>query len=335
MGDTRAYIIRRLLLIIPTLFILSILVFLSVRFIPGDTIDAMMSNQEFLAREVDRETLERMLGLDVPVYVQYGRWIGVLPTPDWITGEPHFNGLLQGTLGDSLLGSWTVEDKIIGRLPVTIELGVMAIVIGLLIALPVGIYSAIRQDTVADYAGRSIAIIGLAAPNFWLGIMVMIFPAIWWGWSPSMQLIPFTEDPLGNLGMFLIPSMIMGTAMAAAAMRMTRTMMLEVLRQDYIRTALAKGLKERVVVIRHAVKNALIPVVTLIGLQLPLLVGGAVIMENIFNLPGLGRLLLVALEDRDYPVVSGVNLVFATAVVGINLMIDLIYPYLDPRVRYS
>ena len=335
MGDTRAYIIRRLLLIIPTLFILSILVFLSVRFIPGDTIDAMMSNQEFLAREVDRETLERMLGLDVPVYVQYGRWIGVLPTPDWITGEPHFNGLLQGTLGDSLLGSWTVEDKIIGRLPVTIELGVMAIVIGLLIALPVGIYSAIRQDTVADYAGRSIAIIGLAAPNFWLGIMVMIFPAIWWGWSPSMQLIPFTEDPLGNLGMFLIPSMIMGTAMAAAAMRMTRTMMLEVLRQDYVRTALAKGLKERVVVIRHAVKNALIPVVTLIGLQLPLLVGGAVIMENIFNLPGLGRLLLVALEDRDYPVVSGVNLVFATAVVGINLMIDLIYPYLDPRVRYS
>ena len=335
MGDTRAYIIRRLLLIIPTLFILSILVFLSVRFIPGDTIDAMMSNQEFLAREVDRETLERMLGLDVPVYVQYGRWIGVLPTPDWITGEPHFNGLLQGTLGDSLLGSWTVEDKIIGRLPVTIELGVMAIVIGLLIALPVGIYSAIRQDTVADYAGRSIAIIGLATPNFWLGIMVMIFPAIWWGWSPSMQLIPFTEDPLGNLGMFLIPSMIMGTAMAAVAMRMTRTMMLEVLRQDYIRTALAKGLKERVVVIRHAVKNALIPVVTLIGLQLPLLVGGAVIMENIFNLPGLGRLLLVALEDRDYPVVSGVNLVFATAVVGINLMIDLIYPYLDPRVRYS
>ena len=335
MGDTRAYIIRRLLLIIPTLFILSILVFLSVRFIPGDTIDAMMSNQEFLAREVDRETLERMLGLDVPVYVQYGRWIGVLPTPDWITGEPHFNGLLQGTLGDSLLGSWTVEDKIIGRLPVTIELGVMAIVIGLLIALPVGIYSAIRQDTVADYAGRSIAIIGLATPNFWLGIMVMIFPAIWWGWSPPMQLIPFTEDPLGNLGMFLIPSMIMGTAMAAAAMRMTRTMMLEVLRQDYIRTALAKGLKERVVVIRHAVKNALIPVVTLIGLQLPLLVGGAVIMENIFNLPGLGRLLLVALEDRDYPVVSGVNLVFATAVVGINLMIDLIYPYLDPRVRYS
>ena len=150
-----------------------------------------------------------------------------------------------------------------------------------------------------------------------------------------MRLIPFAEDPLGNLGMFLIPSLILGTAMAAATMRMTRTMMLEVLRQDYIRTAWAKGLNERVVITRHVVKNALIPVVTLIGLQLPILVGGAVIMENIFNLPGLGRLLLNALSDRDFPVVSGVNLVFATAVVGINLMIDLIYPYLDPTVRYS
>ena len=226
-------------------------------------------------------------------------------------------------------------DKIIDRLPVTIELGLLAIVIGLVIALPVGIYSAIRQDTAADYLGRSIAIIGLATPNFWLGIMVMIFPAIWWGWSPPMEVIPFTEDPLGNLGVFIIPSLILGTAMAAATMRMTRTMMLEVLRQDYIRTAWAKGLNERVVIMRHAVKNALIPVVTLIGLQLPILVGGAVIMENIFNLPGLGRLMLLALTDRDYPVVSGVNLVFGTAVLAINLMIDLIYPYLDPRVRYS
>ena len=332
----RAYIIRRLLLIIPTVFILTILVFLSVRFIPGDTIDAMLGKMEFMAGEVDREALEHMLGLDVAVHVQYGRWIGVLPTPDWVTGESHFKGLLQGSLGHSLLrGQEAVEEKIIGRLPVTIELGVMAIVIGLLIALPVGIYSAIRQDTAADYVGRSIAIIGLATPNFWLAIMVMIYPVIWWGWSPSMELIPFVEDPLGNLGMFLIPSLILGTASAAATMRMTRTMMLEVLRQDYIRTAWAKGLNERVVIMRHAVKNALIPVVTLIGLQLPILVGGSVIMENIFNLPGLGRLMLIALEDRDYPLVSGVNLVFATAVVGVNLMIDLIYPYLDPRVRYS
>ena len=331
----RAYIVRRLLLIIPTLFILSILVFLSVRFIPGDVIDTMVDLEQSAMVGIDREALLRMLGLDVPVYVQYGRWIGVLPTPDFVTGKSHFKGLLQGSLGESLMSPFTIEERILGRLPVTIELGLLATVIGLLIALPVGIYSAVRQDTAADYLGRSIAIIGLATPNFWLALMIIIFPSIWWGWSPSMELIPFVEDPLGNLGMFIIPSLILGTASAAATMRMTRTMMLEVLRQDYVRTAWSKGLKERVVIMRHAIKNALIPVVTLIGLQLPILVGGSVIMENIFNLPGLGRLLVNALSDRDYPVVSGVNLVFATAVVGINLMIDLIYPYLDPRVRYS
>ena len=316
----RAHIIRRLLLVIPTLFILSILVFLSVSFIPGDVIDVMQGRMEGLG-ELDREQLEQMLGLDQPVYVQYGRWLGDI--------------LLQGTLGRSLMGDWAVEEKILGRLPVTIELGVLSIVIGLLIALPVGIYSAIRQDTAVDYAGRSIAVLGLATPNFWLALMVMIYPAIWWGWSPPMRLITFREDPLGNLGMFLIPSLILGTYLAAATMRMTRTMMLEVLRQDYIRTAWSKGLKERVVVVRHAVKNVLIPVVTLIGLQLPILVGGAVIIENIFNLPGLGRLMLVALNDRDFPVVAGINLVFGTAVMGINLVIDLLYAVLDPRVRYQ
>ena len=315
-----AHVIRRLLLVIPTLFILSILVFLSVRFIPGDVIDVMQGRLGGLG-QVDRAALERMLGLDQPVYVQYGRWLGDI--------------LLHGSLGRSLMGDWLVEEKILARLPATIELGVLSIVIGLLIALPVGIYSAIRQDTAVDYAGRSIAILGLATPNFWLALMVMIYPAIWWGWSPPMRLITFREDPLGNLGMFLIPSLILGTYLAAATMRMTRTMMLEVLRQDYIRTAWSKGLKERVVVVRHAVKNVLIPVVTLIGLQLPILVGGAVIIENIFNLPGLGRLMLVALTARDFPVVAGINLVFGTAVMGINLMIDLVYAVLDPRVRYQ
>ena len=335
----RAYIIRRLLLIIPTLFILSILVFLSVRFIPGDVIDVMVAEMEgwhAAGADIDRESLERMLGLDVPVYVQYGRWIGVLPTPDWITKESHFNGILQGTLGQSLIGGQRpIEEQILAKLPVTIELGVLAIVIGLVIALPVGIYSAIRQDTATDYVGRTAAVIGLATPNFWLAIMVTLYPAIWWGWSPSVEYIPLVEDPLGNLGMFIIPAVILGTASAAATMRMTRTMMLEVLRQDYIRTAWSKGLKERVVIVRHAVKNALIPVVTLIGLQLPLLVGGSVIMENIFNLPGLGRMFLDSLEARDYPVIQGVNLFFATVVMLIILVIDVIYPYLDPRVRYS
>ena len=318
----KAYIIRRLLLILPTLFVLSILVFLSVRFIPGDVVDVMSVAMDQVVGSIDREALERRLGLDVPVvHVQYGRWMGGI--------------FLHGSLGESLMGRGAVKERIIERLPVTLELGLMAILIGLVIALPVGIYSAIRQDTAADYLGRSVAIIGLATPNFWLGVMVMIYPAIWWGWAPPLELVSFTEDPLGNLAVFIIPSLILGTASAAATMRMTRTMMLEVLRQDYIRTAWSKGLKERAVVSRHAVKNALIPVVTLIGLQLPILVGGAVIMENIFNLPGIGRLLLTALNERDYPMVSGINLFFATGVVGINLLIDLVYAVVDPRVRYD
>ena len=323
------------MLIIPTLFILTILVFLAVRFIPGDIIDVMVGQMDHYYGEVDREAFERMLGLDVPVYVQYGRWIGALPTPDWLTGESRFNGILQGTLGESLWGSpLPIEEEILGRLPVTIELGLLSIVIGLAIALPVGIYSAIRQDTVADYAGRTAAIIGLATPNFWLALMVMIYPAIWWGWAPPTTWVPFTEDPLGSLAVLIIPSLILGTAGAASTMRMTRTMMLEVLRQDYIRTAWSKGLKERVVIIRHTIKNALIPVVSMIGMQLPILVGGSVIIENIFNLPGLGRLFLDALERRDYLVVSGVNLFFGTVVMLSILLTDLIYPYLDPRVRY-
>ena len=319
----RAYVIRRLLLIIPTLFILSVLVFLSVRFIPGDIVDMMVLGIVGYnpAYGVDREALLHALGLDVPVYVQYGRWLEGI--------------LLHGTLGNSLFGDWPVEEKIVGRLPVTLELGVLAIIIGLAIGVPIGIYSAIRQDTAADYVGRTVAIFGLATPNFWLGIMVMTYPVIWWGWTPRMQLIALSDDLLGNLGMFIIPSLILGTALSAATMRMTRTMMLEVLRQDYIRTAWSKGLRERVVVIRHATKNALIPVVTLIGLQLPIVIGGAVIMENIFNLPGLGRLMLTALSARDYPVIAGINLFFAAGVVAINLVIDLIYGYLDPRVRYG
>ncbi len=324
------------MLIIPTLFILSILVFLAVRFIPGYVVDVMVAMLVYdQSGTFDRESVERMLGLDVPVHVQYGRWIGVLPTPDWVTGESHFNGLLQGSLGHSLFGYWSIGKRLIGRLPVTIELGVLSIVIGLVIALPVGVYSAIRQDTATDYMGHTAAIIGLATPNFWLAIMVMLYPALWWGWSPSVKLIPFKEDPLGNLGMFLIPAVILGTAMSASTMRMTRTMMLEVLRQDYIRTAWSKGLKERVVVLRHAIKNALIPVVTLVGLQFPLLIGGSVILEQIFVLPGIGRMFVAALDQRDYPVVSAINLIFATAVLVINLMIDVIYAFLDPRVRYQ
>ena len=243
----RAYLIRRLLLIIPTLWILTTLVFLSVRFLPGDTVDAIIGEVEAQGVEVDRAAIERMLGLDVPAWVQYGRWIGVLPTPHWITGESEFNGFLQGTLGDSLLGFRSVEEKIIGRVPVTIQLGVMAIVIGLLIALPVGIYSAIRQDNGRRLRGAlhrhhrpgHAQLLARHHGHDLPGHLVGLGAAAGAGCLHR-------RTALGNLAVFIIPSLILGTASAAGTMRMTRTMMLEVLRQDYIRTAWSKGLKERV-----------------------------------------------------------------------------------------
>ena len=318
----RTYLVRRLLLFIPTLFILSMLVFLSVRLLPSDFVDLLLSDPQYAATDVDRERFREMLGLNVPAHIAYVQWVRGI--------------LLEGTLGQSLLrGHKPVEVKILDRVPVSLELGAAALLIGLVIALPVGIYSAVRQDTLGDFAGRSVAIFGLATPNFWLGLMVLIFPGIWWGWTPPLRLFDFSEDPLAHIGMFLIPGLILGTGLSAATMRMTRTMMLEVLRQDYVRTAWAKGLRERVVVVRHALKNALIPVITLIGLQLPTLVGGSVIIETLFNLPGLGSLLVGSLANRDYPMVSGINLFFATFILFANLLIDLLYAYLDPRIRYQ
>jgi peptide/nickel transport system permease protein len=318
------YLIRRVLLVIPTLFIVSVIVFASFRLIPGDVIDAMAQDVRAGAAGgtggFDRERLERALGIDKPMYVQYFHWIGDI--------------LLHGNLGHTIRGGVPVTQLISSRMATTFELGLMAIVIGLLIALPVGIYSAIRQDTVFDYLGRSVAVIGLSTPNFWLATMVLVYPVIWWGWEPAFELIPFTEDPLANLQQFIVPSLILGTGMSAITMRMTRTMMLEVLRQDYVRTARAKGLKENTVVMRHVLKNGLIPVVTIVGGTLPMLVGGAVVMEQIFALPGMGRLMLDALHDRDYITASGVNLVIASAIVGANLLVDISYAWLDPRVRY-
>ena len=318
----RTYVIRRLLLFIPTLFILSMLVFFAVRAIPGDIVDIITADTFYAISTEEKDRLRAIMGLDVPAHIAYVQWVRGI--------------LLEGTLGQSLqLGNRPVEGKILARVPVSLELGGVALLIGLLIALPVGIYSAVRQDTLGDYAGRSVAIFGLATPNFWLGLMVLIFPGIWWGWTPPLRLFDFSEDPLAHIGMFLIPGLILGTGLSAATMRMTRTMMLEVLRQDYVRTAWAKGLRERLVVVRHAMKNALIPVVTLIGLQLPILVGGSVIIETLFNLPGLGSLLVQSLSNRDYPMVSGINLFFATFILFANLLIDLMYAYLDPRIRYQ
>jgi peptide/nickel transport system permease protein len=210
----------------------------------------------------------------------------------------------------------------------------MALTVALLIAIPIGIYSAIRQDTAGDYVTRSFSILMLAVPSFWLGTMVMVFPSIWWGWSPEMNFVGFFDDPVQNLRQMILPAIILGTALSAITMRLTRTMMLEVLRQDYIRTAWAKGLPEKLVVVRHALRNALIPVVTLIGLQAPILIGGAVIVEQIFVIPGMGLLLLDSISQRDYPIITGVSLVIGLSVMLINLAVDLSYGLLDPKVRY-
>jgi len=330
----RAYIIRRLLLLIPTMFIVSFIIFFMIRLIPGDIIDAMVSQQtetSITGAGEMREALRVSLGLDVSIPVQYGRWIGVVPGADG-----SFSGIFQGNLGNSLWQETKpVTELIADKWPVTFELGLMAFIIAQIIALPIGIFSALRQDTWGDYITRSFAIVCIAVPGFWLATIVIVFPSIWWGWSPAIILIPFTEDPIGNLRMFILPAIVLGMAMSGGTMRMTRTMMLEALRQDYIRTAWAKGLRERVVVIRHALKNALIPVVTLIGYQLPIMIGGAVIIEQIFNLPGIGRLLLDSILARDYTIVSGVMVFLGGFIMLANLMVDLTYGFLDPRVRYE
>jgi len=323
----QAYIIRRLLLVIPTLLVVSFVIFFLIQLIPGDVIDAMrVSGGDIPA---DRALLERAMGLDAPAVVQYGRWIGFLPQMDG-----SFSGVFQGNLGWSFFQREPVTKLVGFAWPVTVELALMALIIAQLIALPIGVYSALRQDRWGDYIGRSFAILCISIPGFWLGTLIIVFPALWWGYMPPIMLINFTEDPIGNLGMFIFPAIVLGMAFAGIIMRMTRTIMLEVLRQDYIRTAWAKGLRERVVIMRHALKNALIPVVSTIGVQVPSLIGGTVIIESIFCLPGMGRLVINALLARDKFLVCGIVLIFAFLLILINLVIDLTYAYLDPRVHY-
>ena len=329
----RAYIVRRLLLTVPTLFIVSFVIFVVIRFMPGDIVDAEISQMQEIgvsqaSLEEARGELMKKYGLDVPIHAQYGRWIGVYPQADGTV-----SGLLQGDFGTSFRRHTPVLRDIAIRWPVTLELGLIAFIIANLISLPIGVYSALRQDTVSDYLVRSFAIMCMAVPSFWLGTMIVVFPSLWWGYSPPIMYTKLTEDLFENLEMFVVPAVVLGLAMTGGTMRMTRTMMLEVLRQDYVRTAWAKGLKERAVVMRHAIKNAFIPVITLIGYTLPVMIGGAVIIEQIFSLPGMGRLLVDATLTRDYTVVSGIMLVFGLGMVLINLAVDLTYGLLNPKVR--
>ncbi|MGH2585262.1 MAG: ABC transporter permease [Dehalococcoidia bacterium] len=311
------YMIQRLLLAVPTLLGVTIFISLLVRFIPGGAAAAFCA--EGCTVEQVQE-IERSLGLDRPWPQQYVDWLG---------------GAFQGDLGESFQNRRAVADDILTRLPVTIQLGLMAMIIGLLIALPIGIISAIRQDTMIDYIARSAAVAWLSVPSFWIGTLIIAYAGKYWGWAPPLTYKSFLESPVDNLTITLLPALILGAALSGTVMRLSRAQMLEVLRQDYIRTAWSKGLKERTVISRHAIRNAFIPVITVVGLQVPILVGGSVIVETIFNVPGIGRYLVTAINQRDYPIIQGVNLVVATVVILTNVVVDVSYSLLDPRVRYS
>jgi peptide/nickel transport system permease protein len=311
------YLARRLLLLAPTLLGVTIVVFSLVRMLPGDAVSMLLQDYAYAK---DADEMRARLGLDRPVHIQYAEWLG---------------GVLRGNLGTSLRSNQPVAVEITNRLPVTAELGVMAMAIGLLIAVPVGVISAVRQDTRTDYLARGAAIAMLAIPGFWLGTLVITLPSIWWQWTPPLRYTRLWEDPGKNLGQMIVPAIILGIALSGSVMRLTRAQMLEVLRQDYVRTASAKGLDDWAVVFRHALRNAFIPVLTLLGLEVAILVGGAVVIENVFALPGIGRYLLEGIQYRDYPVIQALNLIFAAVIVTANLVVDLAYGWLDPRVRYS
>lgn len=313
------YIARRLLLMIPTIFFVTLMVFLIVRLLPGDVVENIIGQYTPLTRG-DREKVRHDLGLDRPWYEQYFDFLG---------------GALQGDFGRSLQSQQPVTDALRDRLPVSVELGVIALVISVAIAIPIGVIAAIRQDTLLDYVTRSAAITLIAIPSFWLGTLVVVYPNVWWNWAPPIQYRSFFDDPIVNLYLMSIPAAILGIGLSGAVMRLTRAQMLEVLRQDYIRTAWSKGLRERTVVFRHALKNALIPVTTLVALQIPVIVGGTVVLETIFSVPGMGAYLVQAANAKDYPVIQAVNLLVALIVVFTNLAVDVAYAYLDPRIRYA
>jgi peptide/nickel transport system permease protein len=312
----RRYLAKRLLVAAPSLLIASLIVFTLPRLIPGDVVALMLEEKAYAK---DLEEMRAKLGLNRPIYVQYFEWL---------------SRVARGDLGESLWTRRPVLEEIARRLPVTLEIAAFAVFFALVISLPIGIISATRQDTVWDYLFRSGAIFGLSVPGFWLATLVIVLPAIWWGWRPVTGFTEFSRDKLAHVTQFLLPAFILGIAAAAALMRLTRGTLLEVLRQDYVRTAWAKGLSERRVVLKHTLRNGIIPVVSLLGTQIPQILGGTVIIETIFGLPGMSRFLFDAINQRDYPVIQGVNLVVVTFVVFINLTVDTLYAVLDPRIRY-
>jgi peptide/nickel transport system permease protein len=310
------YIVRRIGLAAVTVLLVLLFAFSIIRLIPGDVVQLMVAEQGYAA---DVEALRRQLGLADPIHVQFSRWMG---------------NALQGDFGQSLWTKRSVVEELKRRLPISAELGAYAIIFGLAIGLPVGTLAAIRQDSWMDYLARSSAIALLSVPGFWMATLILVFPLKWFGWTPPLRYYSWTDDPWQHFTFFLLPAAILGYALAGGIMRLTRTMMLEVLRQDYIRTAWSKGLRERVVVVRHGLRNALIPVVTLLGLQFGFVISGTVITESIFNVPGVGRYFFESILNRDYPAIQGIVFFTASIVVLLNLVVDIAYAYIDPRIRY-
>lgn len=298
---------------------MSIIIFAMVRLMPGDIVDSLVGIDDTVTPEAKAE-LRRTYGLDEPVPVQYVRWLA---------------GIVQGDLGRSYRTRKSISEEILNALPVTIELAGYALLMSVVVAIPLGVLSAIRRNGWIDLFMRVCGLMGLAFPNFWLATMFLLITSLAFRWVPPVFYIPPLEDPIGNLVQFFFPALALAVALMAIEMRMARASMLEVLRQDYIRTATAKGLHTRDIVFRHALKNAFIPVITVIGIQTGGLLGGSVIIEQIFGLPGVGWYLLQGIQSRDYPVVQVTALFLATVFVVMNLIIDITYAFLDPRIKYG
>jgi peptide/nickel transport system permease protein len=311
------YIITRILAAIPVLAAMSILIFAGVRVIPGDVCRIILQSPE--VEEAQCDVLYARLGLDQPVVEQYVTWVG---------------NALTGDFGTSLISDRSVWSQIEGRLGVTIELALLSVLLAVGVGIPVGVYSALKRDKAGDYVLRILTIAWLSMPSFWIATLLITFPAKWWGYAPPVAYESFFADPISNLEKLFLPALSLALTLAGGVARITRSTMLEVLRQDYIRTARAKGLGESVVLSRHALRNAMLPVITVLGLQLGALLGGTVIIESIYALPGLGTLLLGSVTLKDFPQVQGIVLFFAVVVVALNILVDLSYGLIDPRVRY-
>lgn len=311
------YIIRRVLLLIPSLLVVTIVTFALMRAMPGSAVDVMLYKYQAMGFTVDREMLLAKLGMDKPAVQQYFIWLG---------------NMLRGNMGDSLFQNQSVVSLILEKLPITLELGVLTLILANVISIPLGILTAARQDSVGDYIVRVISIILMAMSMFWIGTLVLIYPAKWWGYAPTITYVSIFEDFIGNMKMFLIPAILGALSQVGMQMRMIRTSLLDVMRQDYVRTAWSKGIRERSVLFGHAFRNTLIPVITLIGGSVASLMGGSVILENLFNIPGLGSCMVTALGNYDYPLVQGCVVIISVVVMVINLLVDIAYKWCDPRV---